>query len=65
MTHRLTIGLRIYWKIIVPKHMLHDRRGWLAQPIMPPIKRHLDRTKNLSACEELERIETSLNPVVV
>jgi hypothetical protein len=32
---------------------------------MPPIKRHLDQTKNLFVSKKLERIETSLNPVVV
>jgi hypothetical protein len=37
----------------------------MTQLKMPPIKRHLDQTKNLFVSKKLERIETSLNPVVV
>jgi hypothetical protein len=58
-------GLHIYWKIIISKHTLHYGRGWMTQPVMPPIKRHFDRTKNLFSWRKLERIQTPLNLDVV
>jgi hypothetical protein len=65
ITHQIITRLSKNRKIISAKDTLNDRWRGMAQATMQSLKGHLGLTQNLFACGEFERINTSLNLVMV
>jgi hypothetical protein len=65
ITHQITTKLSKNRKIIATKDTLNNRWRGMAQATMPSLIGHLGQTHDLFACGELERINASLNLIVV